>query len=846
MRQVPHIPRPQVVNTIRRYLRAGYDVELLSPRANGGTSFLNELLTELRSSNQLTCFLPDIVETEPLPGTLVSLLAERDQPIVADSVTSLELAVHMSRGFGGRPLVLVSDGAQAVTPLLQAAIAHYRRKSSLQLVVLTESETSLVERASRAVTVNLPLLKVDEIGDALELLIDAPVDSTTLRRIYAKSGGLVKIACAMAEVATIEGRLKLLDGSWVAVDELWSPGLAPMIRSKGLSLDDTDSTALEELALAGLTSAENAIDLIGQDTLRRLVSRGVVAIEPSGANHWVTVTPPLLAEMLSRQSVIPAMTSKSSVRALSGLPGAATGLRPQRELRIGPFTPQLLRGLTERRLKVLGETQAAWDAEPSGATALAYISVLVNEGASPEKVLTFIDQASDLIKSREHRAWIRVWEARVRAYGMGDLERGIELLTAVDDLGEFHGLVDAARIRMQCDLGVIPPDAEQLLGGANRLPLTVQHEMQWALVALLIAKGHLTRAEQTLALISSSDPNVFSVRVQAFSSLIALFQGDYKRASRLALSGLERAADDLDPEMIRFYIFVISLIVALRGQGVDVARIRETLTGLGEKPLFPQVSYLGIYVCSIIIGKGTRAELTHLESELEQLNTRESTMPGTSRAWAKARLVAAAGATEQAADLCWDDALRLLARGGRLAAAFVGVQSLKHEFRKDRAAAVASWLSDIDSEVLDAALAAVIAADGEDARAMFEVLPRLVASGQIQSAVEGYRQLHAFPETRADATLSARAQTDESQFLASLEHGGRDLLRPGTTMELLTPREAEVARLIAAGLTNRQIQKELVLSIRTVENHRAHVMRKLGAKTRQETLEAIRAWMSAE
>lgn len=216
--------------------------------------------------------------------------------------------------------MLVSDGAQAVTPLLQAAIAHYRRKSSLQLVVLTESETSLVERASRAVTVNLPLLKVDEIGDALELLIDAPVDSTTLRRIYAKSGGLVKIACAMAEVATIEGRLKLLDGSWVAVDELWSPGLAPMIRSKGLSLDDTDSTALEELALAGLTSAENAIDLIGQDTLRRLVSRGVVAIEPSGANHWVTVTPPLLAEMLSRQSVIPAMTSKSSVRALSGLP----------------------------------------------------------------------------------------------------------------------------------------------------------------------------------------------------------------------------------------------------------------------------------------------------------------------------------------------------------------------------------------------------------------------------------------------------------------------------------------------------------------------------------------------
>lgn len=48
----------------------------------------------------------------------------------------------------------------------------------------------------------------------------------------------------------------------------------------------------------------------------------------------------------------------------------------------------------------------------------------------------------------------------------------------------------------------------------------------------------------------------------------------------------------------------------------------------------------------------------------------------------------------------------------------------------------------------------------------------------------------------------------------------------------LTGREREVAALVARGLTNAQIARALVLSERTVENHVAHVLHKLGLSTR--------------
>lgn len=56
--------------------------------------------------------------------------------------------------------------------------------------------------------------------------------------------------------------------------------------------------------------------------------------------------------------------------------------------------------------------------------------------------------------------------------------------------------------------------------------------------------------------------------------------------------------------------------------------------------------------------------------------------------------------------------------------------------------------------------------------------------------------------------------------------------RPTTSLgtHALTPRERDVARLVAGGLSSKEIAHRLELSTRTVENYRANLMQKLGVR----------------
>ncbi|MEV0199972.1 LuxR C-terminal-related transcriptional regulator [Nonomuraea sp. NPDC050691] len=55
---------------------------------------------------------------------------------------------------------------------------------------------------------------------------------------------------------------------------------------------------------------------------------------------------------------------------------------------------------------------------------------------------------------------------------------------------------------------------------------------------------------------------------------------------------------------------------------------------------------------------------------------------------------------------------------------------------------------------------------------------------------------------------------------------------PGTVRLGLTPQELSAARLAAGGLTNRQIARELLISVRTVEYHIGKIYTKLGIGSR--------------
>ena len=101
--------------------------------------------------------------------------------------------------------------------------------------------------------------------------------------------------------------------------------------------------------------------------------------------------------------------------------------------------------------------------------------------------------------------------------------------------------------------------------------------------------------------------------------------------------------------------------------------------------------------------------------------------------------------------------------------------------------------------------------------------------GELVESVEQLSELGAtWDASRARAMLRAhQPQTEER----------RSPGRPGYG-DQLSPREREVADLAAAGLTNREIASTLHLSPRTVEQHVARAMRKLGTQSRQDLAEA--------
>ena len=94
------------------------------------------------------------------------------------------------------------------------------------------------------------------------------------------------------------------------------------------------------------------------------------------------------------------------------------------------------------------------------------------------------------------------------------------------------------------------------------------------------------------------------------------------------------------------------------------------------------------------------------------------------------------------------------------------------------------------------------------------------------------------PDEAADLARTALDEPDPAPPPATSAAPRRAAVRPGG----LTRREAQVADLVAAGRTNRQIARALTISEKTVEVHVHNVIAKLGAQSRTE----VATWVVAE
>jgi DNA-binding CsgD family transcriptional regulator len=239
--------------------------------------------------------------------------------------------------------------------------------------------------------------------------------------------------------------------------------------------------------------------------------------------------------------------------------------------------------------------------------------------------------------------------------------------------------------------------------------------------------------------------------------------------------------------------------------------------------------------------QGHRDEALAAVAELDEtapmsLTMFEADLVGRGRAWAsvaagemsRARTTLSEAAHRAALSQLWVAEAQLLHDSARLGAP------------EGTAARLAELAATLDSELIGAFAAhaaALVRQSAPELDAVAEAFETLGAWLLAAEASTAAAVIHRAAGLTRRASASARKAGQLTALCGGVRTPG---LSGGPEAERLTRREREVARLAAAGASNKEIAATLYVSARTVENHLQSIYAKLGVTSREELSEALR------
>lgn len=786
----------------------------------------------------------------------VQALVGDAQPAV-DPVAALDAALRARHRGAGAPLVVIDD----VDHLDQASAAALVRLVECDRVRLLATRRSTAPapptvaalwREAGVVRVDLGPLGEDDVAEILRAGLGAGIDGRTLTVLGELAAGSPLLLREITTASLASGALVREQGLWRLVAP---PTLTQEVRDRASAelsvVDAAGLAALELLALAGPVPAALADELVPGPVLEQLervglVGPGVADAGDPASEPPVAITSPVVAESLRRG--LPRTARRRLSAALAQAAMLAHVASPGLELRTVVWrldAGDVLDAATE-----LAAARQAIDAgDPGLAERLAARS-------SADRPTT-------------EAALLESWCADER----GDLDRAQAILAQHVPDGDEAAVAVAIRRAEQQFWGRRDPEAARALLDAAREAATDP----WTLAAVAQQAvfdgldGQVRRAlDAALPLVAH--PTHLVASTAALAATFSLTSADRAtEAKAVAERALERLAGPAPALFIDPGVHVIGLVFALHGAGELVAAddlvsevYRFTLGRTGRQAQ----GWAALLRSHVLAARGRPGHAAEAALEAEFVWS-SANLDGPARWSATVAALAHADAGEvdelraclaraEAYDgvpfrlfeselfraRAWlahhegrPDAIDLLVEGATIAGAAGGwalATAAAHDLvRLGEPARAVTVLDAIptSSPITDARRQLAGAAAAGDGPGLLEVAERFVGFGAAGWALEA--------RALAARVLPARAGVLRAEVDAGAQDLGlaTPLVRDQVVADprvALTSREAEVVRLAASGLANRAIAQELVVSLRTVENHLHRAFTKLGVTSRAE------------
>ncbi len=832
-------------------------IVIAGPAGVGRTRLLREALAWARLRGRRTCSAAASGAAAAVPLGALAPLLPVIEATAPDPLSLLQMATQAIAGDRAGPApVLGVDDAQFLDPLSVTLLHQLAATGGVTLVLAVRTQPHRADPSSHlwkdglATRLDVRPLGRHDTEQLIGSVLDGDIDSRTCERLWRLTTGNPQFLREVLEDGLRTGQLHRHRGLWRWEGAVVpSPRLTEIVLAQLGDLGPEEWRAMEVLATAEPISVHEVAELSGLEAVASLQRRGLMIDAPTERHGEVQAAHPLFTEVVrsrAPKAVLRTIRQELAVRAAAvspeelvrrgalmldaALPSPDAAVIATAALRAVavqdfPLAERLARAGIAAGGGVrahLALVEAAWGQGQAVRSAqLAHEAVLVADSDEDRARLATIEvltlfcglgraddatavlrAAAATVDSPEGRAVLAATEA-VLAFLGGDPGEAVRLGTSVLDSGPTGLAEPLAAAATAAGLAVTGRTGLALVtvraGWSALDALSAGRELAFVRTALALAEVlslHLSgRVEELERRAAELYRRNLTSPEWAGDAIACLHRGWAAVASgrpRVALRWLLEALSGLeDKDPAGFLPLCTALTATAHGQVGDAVAARPLVEQLAGTPtataaVFEPYARLAEAWLAAAEGRrgdaGARALLAAEVAARQGQSAVEGVMLASALQFGRAPAVV--------------DRLELLSRG--LDSPLVDAVALWARASVESSADGLDRVSQLLEEIGVLVFAAEAAAEGAAAHER-----------------AGNRHAAVVSRSRAEGLTRACGLVDEV---------GADAQLPPR----LTSREEQVAQLAARGLSNQGIADQLVLSVRTVEAHLAHVYAKLG------------------